>query len=149
MWLEWPEGPIRVGVLFLVSVTAIAAAVGFPFAFKDRSDAAARNSAISYADREIAGGNGIVVDQQVVYEARGRIRPDETYRVAVGPRFGAGSELTVPYVESYFQYFLMPRRPAPDARWIVCYGCDLEQYGAAAEVVWRDDDGVALVRIHG
>ena len=147
MWLEWPDGWIRAAVVLIVAVTSIAALVGFPFAFKDRADAAARNSATSYSDREIAGGNGLVDDQRVVYEARARIPANATYRVAVGTGFRGGTDLTAPYVASWFQYFLMPRRPAQNARWIVCYGCDVAQYGTSAEVVWRGDDRIALVRI--
>ena len=63
-------------------------------------------------DREIAGGNGVVDDQQAVYEARARIPSDATYHVAVSDDFEAESVLTVPYVTNYFEYFLMPRRPA-------------------------------------
>jgi hypothetical protein len=145
-WLEWPEGPIRVGVIFLVLATVVAVVVGYPTTLKDRSDAAARNAALSYADREIAGGNGLVADQQVVYEARARIPPDATYHVAVDQNFQAGSDLTVPYVAGYFHYALMPRRPAEDAPWIVCYGCDLAKYGES-EVVWRNDDGISIARV--
>lgn len=145
-WLEWPRGPIRVGVVFLVTVAAVAAAVRLPGAVEGRLDAASRNDALSYADREIAGGNGLVLDQMVVYEARGRIPLDEPYHVAVGDGFDAGNDLTVPHVANFFQYFLMPRRPAEDAPWVICYGCDLAQYGNQAKVVWQNDDGISIVR---
>jgi len=138
---------IRVGVVFLVVVTAVASVTRFPATFNRLSDAAARGSSLSYADREIAGGNGVVDDQAAVYEARARIPPHETYHVAVGEDFEAESDLTVPYVASYFRYFLMPRRPAEGAPWIVCYGCDLAEYGDDAEVVWQNDDGIAIVRV--
>ena len=131
-WLEWPMGMIRVGVVFLVGVTTFAAAVRFPAVVGELGDDAARNSALSFADREIAGGNGLVAEQTAVYEARGRIPEDGTYHVAAGPDFPGGSDLTVPYVASYYQYFLMPRRPAEDAPWLICYGCDLEAYGGRA-----------------
>ncbi len=41
----------------------------------------------------------------------------------------------------------MPRRPAADARWIICYGCDLAQLGDGLEVLWRNDGGIALGRL--
>ena len=100
-WLEWPVGMVRVGVVFLVGVTAVASVVRFPSTFDRLSDAAARGSSISYADREIAGGNGVVDDQAAVYEARARIPPRGIYHVAVGTEFEAESNLTVPYVASY------------------------------------------------
>ena len=146
-WLDWPTGTIRVGVVFLVAVTVLAVVVKYPGALQDENDAATRNSELSYSDREIAGGNGLVVDQQAVYQARARIGPDETFHVVVGEGFEGGSDLTAPYVADYYRYFLMPSRPAEDADWIVCYGCDLLSYGDKARVVWRTDDDISLVRI--
>ena len=146
-WLDWPSGPIRVGVVFLVAVTIASAVFEYPGALRSQSDAASRNSELSFSDREIAGGNGLVVDQQAVYQARARIGPDETFHVVVGEGYRGGTELTAPFVADYYRYFLMPRRPAEDAQWIICYGCDLGQYGAAAHVVWRNGDGISLARI--
>lgn len=146
-WLEWPVGAIRVGVVFLVGVAALAVVLRYPALVREVDRDASRNSALSYADREIAGGNGLVADQTALYEARGRIPEDETYHVAVSTGYEGGSDLTVPYVESYYQYFLMPRRPAEDAPWVICYGCDLEQYGSRAEVVWESDEGISIARI--
>lgn len=146
-WLEWPVGAIRVGVVFLVGVAALAVVLRFPALVREVDRDASRNSALSYADREIAGGNGLVADQTALYEARGRIPENETYHVAVSTGYEGGSDLTVPYVESYYQYFLMPRRPAEDAPWVICYGCDLEQYGSRAEVVWESDEGISIARI--
>jgi len=146
-WLERPGAPVRVGVIFLVAVTVIAAIAGLPHAFRERSDTATRNAALSFSDREIAGGNGLIVDQQAAYEARARIPVHASYRVAVDPRYRGGSDLTVPYVASWFQYFLMPRRPAPDAPWIVCYGCDVSQYGPRAQIVWRGPSHISLVKV--
>lgn len=146
-WIEWPAGPIRVGVVFLVAVTALAAAVRFPATFKRLGDTASRNSALSFADRDVAGGNELVVDQNAVYQARARIPRDATYNVAVGEDFQGGGDLTVPYVASYFHYFLIPRRPAEQAPWVVCYGCDLAEYGDDARVVWRSAEGISIVRV--
>jgi hypothetical protein len=145
-WIEWPVGPVRVGVAFLVAVATVAAAVRFPGVVRDLGTDATRNSALSYTDREIAGGNDVVEDQRVAYEARARIPLEETYHVAVGGRFQPASPLTVQYVASYFLYFLMPRRPAEDARWVICYGCDLTAYGAGADVVWTNGKGISIVR---
>lgn len=146
-WLEWPVGAIRVGVVFLVGVAALAVVLRYPALVREVDRDASRNSALSYADREIAGGNGLVADQTALYEARARIPEDETYHVAVSTGYEGGSDLTVPYVESYYLYFLMPRRPAEDAPWLICYGCDLEQYGSRAEVVWESDEGISIARI--
>lgn len=145
-WSDWPEGPIRVGVVLLVAIATVAVIVEYPFVLRDLGDDASRNSSLSYADREIAGGNSVVADQLAVYAARAIIPEDETYHVAVDPDYGEGSELTVPFVESYYRYFLMPRRSAETARWVICYGCDLEQYGPQSEVVWEGSEGISIVR---
>ncbi len=146
-WLEWPAGTIRVGVVFLVGAATVAGLLRLPPVVRALGDDASRNSSLSYADREVAGGNGVVVDQAALYEARARIPEDEAYHVAVDSDFAEGTDLTVPFVESYYQYFLMPRRPADDARWLICYECDLDQYGERAQVVWEDDRGISIARI--
>jgi hypothetical protein len=148
-WTEWPAGPIRAGVVFLVATVAIAALIAFPGLVRELGDDAAKDSAQSYTDREIAGGNGLVVDQEAVYAARGLIPSDATYHIAVAPDYEGGSELTQAHVASYFRYFLFPRRPAEvGAHWVVCYGCDLTEYGPEAEVLWRLPEGdVSIVRV--
>jgi len=146
-WIEWPAGPIRVGIVFLVGVAALAVVARYPALLRDLGRDASSNSSLSYSDREIAGGNGLVADQAAVYEARGRIPENETYHVAVGPDYEGGSELTVSFVDSYYRYFLMPRRLEEDAPWIICYGCDLEQYGSRAKVVWESSEGISIARI--
>jgi hypothetical protein len=132
-------------VVFLVATTVVAVVLDLPTLLRDFDDDAANNSALSYADREIAGGNGLVADQEAVYAARGLIPPDATYHVAVAPDYAGGSDLTREFVSSYYRYFLLPRRPAEDAPWVVCYGCDRSSYGPDARVVWEDDEGISII----
>jgi hypothetical protein len=146
-WLEWPHGVVRLGVVLVVAVTAGAALLKYPALVRDLGEEASGNSALSYSDREIAGGNGLVADQTAAYAARALIPEDETFNVVVSPLFEGGSAETVQYVASYYRYFLMPRRMAEDARWVVCYACDRAVYGASAEVVWEGDEGVSVVRV--
>jgi hypothetical protein len=146
-WLEWPVGAIRVAVVFLVGVTLGAVVLEYPSVLRGAGNDASRNSSLSYADREIAGGNGLVADQLAVYEAKGRIPVGETYHVVVSPSYAHGSPETVEHVAGYYRYFLLPRRPAEDARWIVCYGCDTASYGARAEVIWEGDDEISIIRL--
>jgi len=146
-WIEWPVGLLRVGVVFLVAAAAIAVVAVYPRLLEQLGDDASRNSALSYSDREIAGGNGLVADQEAVYAARGLIPEDETFKVVVGDDYAGGIDLTRAFVDSYYRYFLLPRRPAEDASWIVCYGCDLSGY-AGAKVMWQDDEGISIARVH-
>ena len=145
-WSEWPVGPVRVGVVLLVAVATLAVVVSYPGLLRELGDDAAANTALSYADREIAGGNGIVVDQEAVYAARSLIPQHASYHVAVGAGY-VGQELTRDHVASYYRYFLMPRRPVENARWVVCYGCDTSQYGDETEVVWSGDEDISILRV--
>jgi hypothetical protein len=146
-WLEWPDGVLRAGVVFLVAVTAVTVGIRYSQVVRDLSGTASHNSALSFSDREIAGGNAVIPDQTAAYEARGLIPVDETYHVAFGADYAGGTPLTRPFAESFYLYFLMPRRPSDDARWLICYGCDLAEYGHRAKVVWRGPDDVSIVRV--
>jgi hypothetical protein len=146
-WLEWPAGPIRVGVAFLVAVAAVAVVLAYPGVLRKADREASGSSALSYADREIAGGNALVDDQLAVYAARGLIPEDATYHVDVSPDYEGDSDLTQGHVAGYYRYFLMPRRPAEDGPWIICYGCDLTAYGAGTEVVWQGDENISIARV--
>ena len=146
-WLEWPVGVVRVGVVFLVLATTVAVLLRYPSVLRELEDSASRNSALSYSDREIAGGNGLVVDQTAAYAARALIPEDDAFNVVVDPEYASGSDLTVDYVASYYRYFLMPRRLQETAPWVICYGCDLGAYGSSAEVVWKGSDDISIVKV--
>lgn len=135
------------GVVLVVAVTVIAVAIRYPTLVRDLNGRASDNSSLSYADREIAGGNGLVANQIAVYAARGLIPPDAAFNVVVSPTFEGGSAETVQYVASYYRYFLMPRRMVEDAPWVICYACDSDEYGEAAEVVWQGDEGISILRV--
>jgi hypothetical protein len=135
------------GVVFLVAVATLAAVIRYPSLIGEMNRQASSNSNLSYADRDIAGGNGLVVDQAAVYAAQALIPEDATYRVSVDPNYAGGSELTIPFVDSYYRYFLMPRRPAESAPWVICYSCDLSQYGPDVEVVWEGAEGISIARV--
>ena len=147
-WLEWPDGIVRTGVVFLVACGAYRRRVRATRVCSGQAGRdATRNSALSYSDREIAGGNGLVADQIVVYAARALIPEDDTYQVVVDPGYQGGGPETIQFVDSFYRYFLMPRRPAEGAQWIICYGCDLAPYGSRAQVVWSGDDDVSIARM--
>lgn len=137
---------MRVGIVFLALVAFLSVLVELPGVVAERGRAAASNASLSFADREVAGGNEVVPDQSVLYEARARIPTNATYRVAVGPDYRGGTALTVPYVASFFTYFLMPRRPAEDAEWIICLDCELRAEHAGVEVVWRGPEEMSILR---
>lgn len=141
-------GAARLGAAGIIAIAVTAVASGVPTLLRDAGSEARRNDALSFSDREIAGGNGIVVDQEAVYAARALIPEGASYHVAVDPDYEAGTELTRDHVASYFRYFLLPRRPLEGgAQWIVCYGCNLAEYGPDADIVWRGEGDISIVRV--
>jgi hypothetical protein len=126
----------------LVIVAAGVGAVRATIDFGERADA---NSALDYADREVAWGNGWTLTSDALYAARSLIPSDTDYEVRVGPAERFDSPLTQPYVASYLHYFLMPRHPRTGARWVICYRC--EQPAGEVDVVWNaPNEGVSILR---
>jgi hypothetical protein len=140
-------GPSRAIVVIAVVSTCALVAVHYVKAVSQLGDTASGNSALSFEDREIAGGNSIVVDQRAPYEARALIPPNGRYRVVVGKRLLHRTELTEAFVTTWLTYFLMPRRPAPDAHWVICYGCDSSTLGDHYQPVWRSPEGISIGRL--
>lgn len=137
---------LRNATVALASLSAVALGLTYyPKAINDLGDRAQFNSSLSFSDRHIAGGNSIVVDQEAADEADALIPRTATFRVRVGPRLRNATSLTRTYVESWYRYFLLPRRPSLDARWIICYGCDTSELGSY-QVLWRDKNGISIGR---
>ena len=134
-----------VGLALLASLGI--AACYYAKALRDFDHRADANSALSYADREVAGGNSIVVDQEAAYEARALIPVSESYRVVTGGRLRNATSLTFPFVEGWFRYFLMPRRPSPTARWIICYGCHTSGLRGSYIARWHDTNRISIGQI--
>ena len=131
---------VLVGVALALGVGAI----HYYKALSQLGQTASSNSSLSFDDREIAGGNSVIVDQAAAYEARSLIPVAAAYRLVSGQRLRVRTELTEKYVGDWFRYFLMPRRPRPDARWIICYGCDTSDLGGVYVVRWHDDNGISI-----
>lgn len=140
--VEWPHGLVRLGVAACIAVMVVLGLVYFVRAVDRLGDDASRNAAANYDDREFGGGNTLGVDKTALYEARGWIPEDEAYRVVLGDAVDAN-------IAQYARYFLMPRRPDPEARWVLCYGCDLAGFGDRLRIVWQNDAGIALGRLPG
>ena len=145
--LQGPEGIRRLVVVFCVATTLVAIVVHFPDTLANANRNARANAALDWVDRQVGAGNSVLPDQAVAIEARGWIPPQETFRVDVGERQESWSELATPDgLETYMRYFLLPRRPSGDAPWVLCFACDRGRY-PGAEVVWEDDEAIAILRI--
>lgn len=145
--MEWPKGIARLGAILCVVVAVAFGAVYFVRAVDRLGADAERNARLNFDDREFAGGNSLVVDKRALYEARAHIPEDGSYRVVAGPGVDGATELTEPYIDQYARSFLIPRRPAADAPWVICYGCVIAELGPHADVVWDNGGGIALVRV--
>jgi len=142
--LEWPDGTRRLAVLGCVAILAGALVYHYPGAVREADARADSNAALSYADREFAGGNAVVADQGGLYQARGLIPPGGAYSISVGRPAAGWTDLTAPFVAWFARYFLLPRRQVADAPWIVCYGCDPKAHPGFA-TVWSGSDGISIL----
>lgn len=145
--LEWPDGIARLGVLLVVCTMVSFCLANLPRALDRLGDQADRNASLSFADREIAGGNSTLPDQVAAYEARSLIPTGSAYRVVVGSSLTKPPSLPLEYTDDWLLYFLMPRRQSRDARWIVCVGCRPQELGGRYEVLWRDEVGISIGRL--
>jgi hypothetical protein len=136
-------------VVAIVSVVGALALAAWrvPVTVAHLGDEAGSHSRLSFADRDIAGGNGVIVDQSAVYAARAIIPANASYRMVVGPNVKNPTSLTEVFSPLYYQYFLLPRRQDDHGRWIVCFGCDLNRVAAGADVVWSGQDGISIGRL--
>ena len=127
-----------------LAVVLVAVLFRFPDAFRDANATARANAALDLLDREVGGGNSVVPDQRLLFEARARIPSDGTFTVALGPRRPGWTDLTEGFAETYLRYFLLPRREAPDAPWILCLACDRTTF-PRARVAWGGDNGLSIL----
>ena len=145
-FLEWPRGIMRLGVVLVVAIVTAAAVWRFPAEIRALGETANANASLSYADRDVAAGNGIFPEQSALYELAGRIPRDASYRVSIGEEQDGWTDLTRSASEPFLHYWLLPRRPDPAAPWIICLGCDASEYAGATEV-WSGEAGVSLLHL--
>ena len=132
-------------IVLWLALVLVAIAVRYPDTFRAANETARANAALDLLDRKVGGGNSVIPDQDVLFEALGRIPADETFAVAVGEPQQGWTDLTATYVETFLRYFLLPRRVDPEARWIICFACD-RQAIPGARAVWEGEDGIAIRR---
>lgn len=146
-FMSWPGGVARLCVVYVAAAAILLVAVELPTAIRGLGRDAAANAALSYADREIGGGNSVVVDQLLAYEARSIIPRGASYRLVIGPRVTKQATLSTASLPGWLRYFLMPRRQVDGATWVVCYGCDPSGLGARYEPLWSDTFGISVGRL--
>ena len=146
-YLTWPNGIARLGVALCAAVAVVAVLVELPRALDRLGDRAEASSRLTYEDREMGAGLGVVADQRALREARALIPPGGSYDVVTGPAPIRGATgLTRGFIESFAASFLLPRRHSNSSSWVLCYGCDAGSVGEDVRVVWTNGEGVSLLR---
>jgi hypothetical protein len=135
----------RLVVAYWLLVVLVALVVRYPEAFRQANQSARQHAALDLLDREVGGGNSVIPDQGLLFEARGLVPPDGTFAIALGEPHEGWTDLTVPFAETYLRYFLLPRRVASDSPWVLCFACDRSSYPGAT-VVWEGDDGLSILK---
>jgi len=142
--LEWPYGLARLAAASCAVVAIAVLLHEVPHAVRTLGSEAHANASLSFADREIAGGNSILVDQLAAYAARGLIPPNEPFLVVTGSGLKETTPLTLQAISPWLSFFLMPRRQERGARWVVCYGCDPSKLNGTYRALWQDDKGISV-----
>ena len=132
-------------IVLWLALVLIAVAVRYPHTFRAANQTSRANAALDLLDRKVGGGNSVIPDQQVLFEALGRIPPNETFAVAVGEPQEGWTDLTATYAETFFRYFLLPRRVDQNASWILCLACDAKAF-PGARPVWKGENGILILR---
>jgi hypothetical protein len=141
------SSPVYVLAVAVAAAIAIVALVYWIKALSNLGARASANSRLSYSDRELGGGNSVVIDSEAPYRARALIPAGSRYRVVTGSRLENPTPLTLPFVAQWFRYFLMPLRPEDHAPWVVCYGCDVKRLGREYTVRWSGEDAISIGRV--
>lgn len=135
-------------IAYWLGVVLLAIVIRYGDAFRAAEDTAHANASLDLIDRQLGGGNSVIPDQGLMIEARGLIPPDGTFAVVVGKSQPGWTDLTATFAETYARYFLLPRRVAQNAPWILCLACDRSAW-PNAEVVWEGEDGLSILRVAG
>ena len=132
-------------IVLWLALVLVAVAVRYPDTFRAANQTARANAALDLLDRKVGGGNSVIPDQAVLFEALGRIPANGTFAVVVGEPQKGWTDLTATYAETFLRYFLLPRRVDTNARWIVCFACDPKAIPGTRSV-WEGEDGIAILR---
>ena len=121
----------------------------FPHALRTLHERVAVNVTKGTPGRELIAADGLGISQEFVERARELVPPDTSYAL-VDPAPAAGAAPTTrAALGPYLRFVLFPRKevePA-DARWLLCYLCDLATVDVRATPVWRDGSGLVIAQV--
>ena len=91
--------------------------------------------------RPLAGAFQTDIDRTYLLAASAYIPPYATYFFDQGSGVVSGNTASAPSARPVTEFWLYPRRPvatARQARWLICYGCDLAPWTGRVRIVWQN-----------
>jgi len=137
------------GAVLVAAAALVTGLVEFPSAFHELQSRAAANAALAPELRPLEGARGVDISSPFMLAASALIPRNETFVVATGPNIQVSTPITLTALAPFMQTWLLPRRAADpkDAQWLLCYGCDLGQWGRRLDVKYNDGTGAVIARI--
>lgn len=130
-------------MLACASIALVAGVLGTLDGIVEQGERARENARRDWAEREFGGGNSLGADKEALYAARALIPTGASYRLVLGDPIPGGNELSARGLPDFTRHFLMPRRPAEQAEWVICYGCDPAAL-AGYVALWDGGAGISV-----
>jgi hypothetical protein len=141
--LRSSDGRRRAAVVACASAALVVGVLGAVDGLLEQGERAGENARRDWAEREFGGANSLGADKEALYAARALIPPGSSYRLLLGDPIPGGNELSARGLPDFTRHFLLPRRPAEQAEWVICYGCDPAALGDYTPV-WDGGAGISV-----
>jgi hypothetical protein len=137
------------GAVLVVAAALVCGLVEFPSAFRELQGRASANAAQPAELRPLAGARGVDISSPFMLAAAAVIPEDGTFVVVTGPHISVSTPITLTALAPFMQTWLLPRRAvdSKSAQWLLCYGCDLSQWGGKLDEKYNDGTGAVIARI--
>ena len=137
------------GAVLVVAAALVCGLVEFPSAFRELQSRSSANAALPAELRPLAGARGVDISSPFMLAARDLVPEGQTFVVVTGPHIQISTPITLTALPPFMQTWLLPRRAADEktAQWLLCYGCDLSQWGKRLDVKYDDGTGAVIARI--
>ena len=138
--------------LILVAVAVLTVLSRLPSTLSDLNAKAKRNDAYNAVGRQMASADSLDIDNGIAGTAITLLPRNATFAVLPpGEAFVRSQNiapLTIAALAPYFRYLLLPRREvtAPDAEYLICYGCDPRPWRDRVRWIWTDENGLRIGR---
>jgi len=137
------------GAALVLAAALACGLIEFPAAFRDLQTRAAANATQPADYRPLTGARGVDISSPFMLAADSLIPVGETFVVETGSHVQVSTPITLTALAPFMQTWLLPRRAvdAKSAQWLLCYGCDLGQWGRRLDVKYNDGSGIVIARV--